>query len=734
MAKAKRAGFPPLLCLAMLFFLQNNGCASCAGVPSNFNTVVLTPSARQVGPNGVVTINATVPSDTTNQGVTWSSDAPNPTGFVIISPFQATYTAPASVTTQFTVTITAISIGLSTPVSASVTITVKPPQPLNITTTTLPDGVLTVDYPTGTKLQATGGVTPYQWNVSSLSLPAGLALAADGTISGKPNGTTGTINFTVQVTDNETPAMTATKDLSIKITDLLNGHYAFEFSGFDSNGTVVAAGSFAADGFGNITGGVEDFNTLQPLAQNQILRTFTGTYTLGADNRGQLVFSSLTGSPTYKFAIDSKGLHGRMVEFDATGVRGSGQLEQQNTFTCTSSTLPGSTLPGTSGTDFVIGVSGVAGSFAGISPGPAAMVGRFTAEPTTSGVPGTIDNGEVDVNAPNLTDTTVLLSGTFQTTSQSARCTMSITPTGFATETYSVYPISSTGGKLTEAFVVQTDTVSQTTPYVTVGKMIQQVGYPFTTARNSFTGPSVGALSGNAIPNGQTTYLPFVSVAQLSPAGGGPFAMQLSYNLGGAVVRFQGAGAIAASLNNGDAFGRVDTNLISTTDPVPVFYVINTNEAFCILHNLSAAVIGVFEPQSKGLDSNNQPFTTFTAGRIAGTFATGTSGPDTNATPDFSGVTTLDGVSIVSGTQDTSTTLANTAGQTVTGTYALSATGSADGSGTFTLSAPATFTGDFYIVSPLKIVMISTTVSSPADTNPVLIFLENCTATSCGGN
>ena len=32
MAKAKRAGFPPILCLAMLFFLQNNGCASCAGV------------------------------------------------------------------------------------------------------------------------------------------------------------------------------------------------------------------------------------------------------------------------------------------------------------------------------------------------------------------------------------------------------------------------------------------------------------------------------------------------------------------------------------------------------------------------------------------------------------------------------------------------------------------------------------------------------------------------------
>ena len=364
MQKAKRAGFPPILCLAMLFFVQNNGCASCSGVPSNFNSVVLTTSARQIGPNGVVTINASVPKDTTNQGVTWSPFV-GPGTFNPATPFQATYTAPPSVTTQFTVTITATSIGLTTPESASVTITVKPPQPLKVTTTTLPDGVLKTDYQVGTQLQASGGVTPYTWTITTGSLPAGLLLAADGTISGKPNGAAGTVNFTVQVADNETPAITATKDLSIKITNLLNGHYAFEFSGFNSNGNVVIAGTFTADGLGGITGGVEDFNTLQPLAQNQILRTFTGTYTLGTDNRGQLVFSGLTGSPTYDFAIDSKGLHARMAEFDLTGIRGSGELAQQNTSTCTSSTLPG-----TSGTDFVIAASGVAGNVTGISPGP----------------------------------------------------------------------------------------------------------------------------------------------------------------------------------------------------------------------------------------------------------------------------------------------------------------------------------------------------------------------------
>src|SRR3974390_1905556 len=38
----------------------------------------------------------------------------------------------------------------------------------------------------------------------------------------------------------------------------MKGSYAFLLRGFDANGPVVMAGSFAADGAGNVTGGVED--------------------------------------------------------------------------------------------------------------------------------------------------------------------------------------------------------------------------------------------------------------------------------------------------------------------------------------------------------------------------------------------------------------------------------------------------------------------------------------------
>ena len=49
-------------------------------------------------------------------------------------------------------------------------------------------------------LAASGGTAPLAWSLSSGSLPAGLTLAADGTLSGIPTGS-GSSSFTVEVTD-----------------------------------------------------------------------------------------------------------------------------------------------------------------------------------------------------------------------------------------------------------------------------------------------------------------------------------------------------------------------------------------------------------------------------------------------------------------------------------------------------------------------------------------------------
>src|SRR4029077_18582838 len=65
----------------------------------------------------------------------------------------------------------------------------------------------------------------------------------------------------------------------------LNGQYAFLLGGYDGDGNVAMAGSFTADGNGNITSGVADyiFSSAIFVATNL---TFTGTYSVGPDNRG----------------------------------------------------------------------------------------------------------------------------------------------------------------------------------------------------------------------------------------------------------------------------------------------------------------------------------------------------------------------------------------------------------------------------------------------------------------
>jgi hypothetical protein len=699
-----------------MVFLQSNSCTSCSGVPSDFNSVVLHATSLKIGAGQTVTVTATVPRDTTGAGVTWvftpGAGAPVPPGtFTANSVTSATYAAPTTaIAAEFTVVIQATSIAFPTETN-SVTITIEPTATLKITTTTLPNGILGTAYPAGTQLQATGGVTPYTWTLTTAAntFPSGLTLNTDGTITGTPTATGVFNTFTIQVADSEATPMTAATtagQLSITITNQLNGNYAFEFSGFNSNGAVVVAGHFSADGVSALSGGVEDVNSISGPYTNQ---AFTGAFTL-QNNRGQLIFTSLPGTPTYDFALDSTGLHGRMVEFDATGVRGSGELVQQNTATCGSQTMSGA---GPLGADFVIGLSGAEGNFTGTTPGPFALAGRFTAEvPASSSTPGNIDNGEVDANSPGVV--TIVpdesFSGTFQTSSQSARCVMSVTQT-LGDMNFSVYPITTTGGLLTEAFIVETDSVSQATPFVSAGKLVHQTGYPFGQAIQSFTGASVGGLSGAVIPSGGTAYVPFAAVAQLQANGSTGFTLSLVDNVAGSVTIALGTNALTASFNTGDSFGRVDTDLL--TPVTPVFYVINSNEALCILENISAPVLGIFEPQSAG------PFSTST---ISGTLVEGTSQPAMTALQNYSGLVTL-ATGVVSGTEDLSTTASNFSGLSVSGTFALTPTGATDGSGTFNLTQappPPAFNGEFFIVSPTKAVMITTT---NGDTNPVLTIL-----------
>jgi len=88
--------------------------------------------------------------------------------------------------------------------------------PLKVTTTSLPAATGGSRY-TAT-LAASGGEPPYSWSVTAGSLPPGLHLdSSTGMISGTPD-VAGTYDFTVTVTDSQSPAVTASQALSISVS------------------------------------------------------------------------------------------------------------------------------------------------------------------------------------------------------------------------------------------------------------------------------------------------------------------------------------------------------------------------------------------------------------------------------------------------------------------------------------------------------------------------------------
>jgi Subtilase family/Putative Ig domain len=99
--------------------------------------------------------------------------------------------------------------------SSSVTLTVQTITPLLITTTTLPAAEVGQAY--STTLGASGGISPYSWSLASGTLPAGLALSANGTLSGTPTATTSATAVTFNVSDSEKTPQSKTASLSLSV-------------------------------------------------------------------------------------------------------------------------------------------------------------------------------------------------------------------------------------------------------------------------------------------------------------------------------------------------------------------------------------------------------------------------------------------------------------------------------------------------------------------------------------
>jgi Putative Ig domain len=195
-----------LLMLALVFILS--GCGSSA--PPAISVAVSPNAALTIDQGQQVNFTASVTNDAASKGVTWSvSGGGTLTGSTSTA---VTYNAPTPVTANLTVTVTATSVADATK-SASVTITVTPP-PTVTTTSPLTAGTVGAAY--SVTLQASGGSGALAWSLASGTLPNGLSLSSGGVISGTPTAAV-TSTFTVQVADSGSPALTATKQLSITV-------------------------------------------------------------------------------------------------------------------------------------------------------------------------------------------------------------------------------------------------------------------------------------------------------------------------------------------------------------------------------------------------------------------------------------------------------------------------------------------------------------------------------------
>ena len=465
----------------------------------------------------------------------------------------------------------------------------------------------------------------------------------------------------------------------------LNGDYAFTFSGISGNGSVssvfAAVGRFTADGAGNLTGGELATNGVGAGAVSA--QAFTGTYSIGADNRGVMTLNFSGSSAKLAFAMLANG-NAQFIEFDASGgagTIGSGTMEKADTTAYSTARITGDYAFGAAGSDN--------------ANNRAAIAGRFTSNGT-----GTLTNAAGDVNAYG-TDYAMNFTAANYTVSNTAtgRGAMSLAFTfGGAPDTLNFVFYVVNSGKL---FVMESDTVTTATPLLNGTVVRQQIpagGF----SNTSLNGNMVIYLTGLSLC-GSGPGVPKAVAGLLTTDGNGSLSITYDENYCRAPNAVTGAAGTYSVASNGRA-------TITIGGYSLVAYLVNLNQIFLFVSD-SNVLFGVGEPQAA---------MSFTNSALQGTYAGFATNPVDFGVVVFSGEFTADGASptgTITGTEDIGAPSGPNPGAAFNATYSVSPSPT-NGRGTMTVSSGTGGNAVIYMISASKFVAVSRNDPNPA----VLLF------------
>ena len=629
---------------------------------------------------------------------TWSKTSGNfPPGLTFnTTSGQISGTPTMAGTFQFTLQVVDSAIPAQTATTpAPLSITVSAPAPLQVTPSVLPGG--TVATPYSTSVQATGGVQPYTWSVVSGQLPAGLILnSGSGEITGTPILVSGTpVSFTLGVKDSQTVPATASRAFSISIAagtanpnSLLRGAYAFLFSGFDTQGVVLATGQFTADGSGNISSGTEDTNRVSGTSINA---TLSGTYSLGTDGRGTLTLISTNASTNqkltviYQLVLDSDG-NARFFENDTANTtppplptRGEGIIKPQVGGSFSAANFNGNYAFAFSGQD--------------LTTAPATLAGVVHADGISSFSPGTVDFNDAGLYSP-----AVPASGNFSSSSTTGRVVANlvfqIPSSAQVTLNFTCYFVSPS-----DLFVIEIDTTDATHPKIGGEMILQNPSVVFD--NTALTGGSV--ISGIGLDSPSSSAF----VGLLAANGSGSATVNFNQNDAGSIS--QGSSVPGTYLVTTN--GRVEFTSFGALGPrMAAAYLTGVNQGFLVGSDKTATV-GLLENQSGG---------PFGATSVLGSYALSAPSPADNMVSNVIGQTTANGIATMQGVVDEIDSSGQNLAQSFLGNYTVTSSGQ----GTMTTNTPAGIPTNLaiYVVSPSALRAIST---DSIDKHPQVIFFDH---------